>query len=88
MEEDVRRIQTPHDDAVVVSTTIANYGVKRILVDNRSSIDILFYSIFFRMRLPTDRLRGVLTSLVGFTGDAIIVEEKITLSLTVETEPQ
>ena len=27
-EDDVRGIQTPHDDAVVVSTTITNYDVK------------------------------------------------------------
>ena len=46
-DEDAWKIQTPHDDAVVVSTTIANYDVKRILVNNGSSTNILFYSIFF-----------------------------------------
>ena len=37
------------DDAVVVSTTIANYDVKRILIDNESSTDVLFYSTFFQI---------------------------------------
>ena len=45
-EDDVRRIQTLYDNAVVVSTTIVNYDVKKILVDNESSMDVLFYSIF------------------------------------------
>ena len=48
-DEDARRIQTPHDDAVVVSAIIANYDVKKILVDNGSSTNVLFYSTFFRM---------------------------------------
>ena len=65
---------------------IVNYDVKKILVDNRNSIDVLFYSTFFRMRLSTDRLRRVLTPLVGFTGDVVTVEEEITLSLTTGTE--
>ena len=29
-EDDVQRIQTPHDDAVIISVRIANYDVKRI----------------------------------------------------------
>ena len=53
-EEDVRGLQTPHDDAVVVSATIANYDVKRIFVDNESSTNILFYSTFSWMQLSTD----------------------------------
>ena len=87
MKDDVQRIQTFHDDTVVVSMTIANYDVKKILVDNGSSTDVLFYLVFFRMRLPNDRLRRVSIPLVGFTGDAVIVEGEITLPLTVETKP-
>ena len=47
LEEDARRIQTPHDGAVIVSATIVNYDVKKILIDNKSSTDVLFYSTFF-----------------------------------------
>ena len=86
-KDDVRRIQTLHDDAVVISMTIANYDVKKNLVDNESSTDILFYWIFFRMWLPTDQLRRVLMPLVGFVRDVVIMEEKITLPPIVETDP-
>ena len=41
-EEDARGVQFLHNDAVVVSLIIANYDVRRILVDNGSSADILF----------------------------------------------
>ena len=45
-EEDTQGVQFPHNDAVVVSLNIANYAVRRILVDNESSADILFYDAF------------------------------------------
>ena len=67
---------------------ITNYDVKKILVDNESSMDVLFYSTFSRMRLLIDRLKRVSTSLIGFTGDAVTMEKEITLSLIIETELQ
>ena len=48
-EEDLRGVQTSHNDAVAVSMTIANYDIKWCLVDNKSSADVIFYDAFFRM---------------------------------------
>ena len=50
-ENDMQGVQTLHDDAVVVSSTIAKYDVKRILVDNGSSVNVLFYAVFSHMDL-------------------------------------
>jgi hypothetical protein len=41
-EEDARGVVMPHDDALVVTLTVANHGIHRILVDNGSSADILY----------------------------------------------
>ncbi|XP_073117756.1 uncharacterized protein [Elaeis guineensis] len=87
-EEDVRGIQTLHDNAVVISATIANYDVKKNFVDNGSSTNILFYSTFSRMRLSTDRLERVSTPLIGFAGDAVSMEGEVTLPVTVGFEPR
>ncbi|XP_075479435.1 uncharacterized protein LOC142520319 [Primulina tabacum] len=35
--EDLRRIVAPHNDALVVTATIANYDMARIFIDNGSS---------------------------------------------------
>ena len=51
-DKDARGIQTFHDDAVVISLIIANYDVKRVLVDNGSSANMLFYEAFQKMNLP------------------------------------
>ena len=40
-----------HCDALVVKAIMANNNVYKILVDNGSSVDILYYQGFQRMRL-------------------------------------
>ena len=41
----------PHDDAPVISLSIANYLTKRILVDNGSSANVLFLNAYREMGL-------------------------------------
>ena len=45
-EENARRLHHPHDDALVVSVRVEDYNVHRMLVDNGSSADILYYPAF------------------------------------------
>ena len=45
-EEDVRRLHHPHDDVLVVNVRVRDYNVHRMLVDNGSSADILYYLAF------------------------------------------
>ena len=45
-KEDARRLHHPHDDALIVSIRVGNYNTHRVLVDNGSSVDILYYLAF------------------------------------------
>ena len=45
-EEDSRRLHRPHDDTLVDSTRVGDYNTYRVLVDNSSSADILYYPAF------------------------------------------
>ena len=45
-EEDARRLHHPYDDALVVSIRVGDYNMHRVLVNNGSSADILYYSAF------------------------------------------
>ena len=47
-DADITRVLTPHNDVVIISMTIANYNVKKILIDNKNSIDVLFYNAFLK----------------------------------------
>ena len=45
-DEDARRLHHPYDDAIVITLTIANCTTRRVLIDNESSVDILYYPAF------------------------------------------
>ena len=84
-EVDAWGVQFPHNDAIVVSLNIANYDVRRILVDNGSSADILFYDAFSRMSILDGHLGPISSPLVGFIDDA---EGVITLTVVVGRYPR
>ena len=50
-DSDAHHIHHPHCDALFISVMVANNNVHRILVDNGSSVDILYYQAFQKMIL-------------------------------------
>jgi hypothetical protein len=50
-EEDFRLKSTNHNDAMVIEVNIAGWVIGKILVDNGSSVDILFLKTFKKMNL-------------------------------------
>ena len=53
----------------------------RVLVDNGSSADILYYSVFQQMRIDRERLTPTNASLVGFGGTRVFPLGAITLAI-------
>ena len=45
-DEEAERIHHPNDDAIVITLLIADYTTRRVLMDNGSSADILYYPAF------------------------------------------
>ena len=45
-EEDSRGVKQPHDDPLVIMLTIEGFNTRRILVDNGSSTNIIYYPLF------------------------------------------
>ena len=50
-EEDARKVHYPHNDPLVVTVQIGNMLVHRTLIDNGSSMDILYLSALEKMGL-------------------------------------
>ena len=48
-EEDARQLHHSHDDELVVSIRVEDYNMHRVLVDNGSLADILYYPAFQQM---------------------------------------
>ncbi|XP_013719883.1 uncharacterized protein LOC106423651 [Brassica napus] len=57
------RVLTPHHDALVISLTVANCLVKKILVDNGSSGNIIFQAAYKDLGLEEDALTRRITPL-------------------------
>ncbi|KAK3010068.1 hypothetical protein RJ639_012640 [Escallonia herrerae] len=84
-DEDLKDVKTPHDDPLVITIKAGNFDVKRVLIDNRSSTEVLFYNAFKKMNIPTDRLRKMDTPLYGFSNHPVSVEGIIALPVTIGT---
>ena len=87
-EEDARRLHNSHDDALVVSISIEDYNMHRVLVDNGSSTDILYYPAFQQMGIGREQLTPMNASLVGFGGTRVLPLGAITLFVVVGDYPQ
>ena len=87
MDEDAGRVHHPHDDAIIITLLIAGYTTRKVLVDNGSSTDILYYLAFQQIRLGRDQFRPVNAHLVGFGGMKVQPVGTITLPVVVRVYP-
>ncbi|GAV69103.1 hypothetical protein CFOL_v3_12604, partial [Cephalotus follicularis] len=87
-EADYEGVRLPHDDPVVVTLLVELFTMKRILIDNGSSADILYKNAFDQLRIPADQLKPVKTPLVGFAGETIHPLGSINLSVVAGTAPR
>ncbi|RRT51732.1 hypothetical protein B296_00050931 [Ensete ventricosum] len=77
-----------HDDALVVTTNIANAYVKRIMIDIGSSTDILYLDVFHKLGMTNRDLVPMNSSLTGFTDDTVTPVGVATLSVTFGDKPR
>ena len=63
------KILAPHHDALVISLTVASCLVKRVLVDNGSSNNIIFQMAYQDLGLEESALTRKITPLIGFRGE-------------------
>ena len=73
----------PHDnDPVVISVVTTRRKVHRVLVDQGSSTDVMFWSTFNKLQLYPDQLRPYTGCLYGFAGDQVEVRRYLKLRTT------
>jgi len=78
-KEDLKDV-VPHDnDPIVISLATAGRMVHRVLVDQGSSIDVMFWPTFEKLQLSSDQLRPCGGCLYGFAGDKVEVRGYIEL---------
>ena len=86
-DSDLVGCQHPHDDPLVVRAVVANKTVHRVLIDNGSSVDIIFTSASDKMGIGREKLEPVNTHLRGFYGEKVLPLGSIQLILTLGDPP-
>ena len=71
-DEDEEGILYPHEDVLVIKATAAGKKFDRILVDTRSSVDVMFKSTLEEIRIADMRLEHTNTSLKGYGGGNLV----------------
>ena len=84
-EDKVGTLQ-PHDDALVVTLKIGGYEVKRVLVDQGSSVEIIYPGLFKGLKLKPEDLACYDYPLIGFDGKIVFLKGQIRLPVQAGSE--
>lgn len=72
-----------YDEPMVITARIGEFDVRRILVDQGSSSDIMYFHAFERLGIPLSALKPFTEPLIGFAGTKTpaegILETRLTL---------
>ena len=86
-EEDARGVKQPHDDPLIIMIMIEGFNTRRVLVDNGSSVDIIYLSAFQQLKLDQRRLHPFDSPLVSFSRDKVYPKGIGTLTVTAGSHP-
>ncbi|RDX65555.1 hypothetical protein CR513_55780, partial [Mucuna pruriens] len=70
-DRDIRGQTSGRDEPMVISVVAAKYKVERVLIDQESSANILYWATLERMQLPADLVQKCPGSLYGFAGECV-----------------
>ena len=62
----------PHDDALVVTLRIGGYDVKRVMIDQGSTIEIMYPDLYKGLGLKSKNLTTYNSHLVSFEGKMVV----------------
>ena len=84
-EQDAKGIKQPHDDPLVIMLTIEGFNTQRVLVDNGSSVNVMYMTAFQQMKLDPNCPEPFGSPLVNFSGDRVYLKGIISLQITART---
>ena len=84
-EDKIGTIQ-PHDDALVITFWIGGYDVKRVMVDQGSTAEIMYPDLYKGLNLKAEDLMPYSSPLVSFEGKIIIPKGQVKLPVQTGSE--
>ena len=84
-EDKIGTIQ-PHDNALMITLRIGGYDVKRVMVDQGSTAEIMYPDLYKGLNLKPEDLTPYNSPLVSFEGKIIIPKGQIRLPMQTGSE--
>ena len=85
-DEDKLGTLQPHDDALVVTLRIGGYDVKRVLVDQGSTVEVMFPDLYKGLKLKLEDLTAYDSPSVSFEGKTVTPKGMIRLSIQTDSD--
>ena len=79
-DDKIETIQ-PHDDALVVTLKIGGYDVRKVLVDQGSTVEIMYPDLYKGLNLKLKDLTAYNSPLVSFKGKTVTPRGQIRLPI-------
>ena len=76
----------PHDDTLVVTLKIGGYDVRRVLVDQGSTVKIMYPDLYKGLNMKPEDLTAYESPLVSFEGKTVIPKGQIKLPIQTDSE--
>ena len=85
---DADKLETiqPHDDALVVTLRIGGYDVKRVMIDQGSTAEIMYPDLYKGLGLKPENLTTYSSPLVSFEGKMVVPKGQVKLPMQVDTD--
>jgi len=85
-KKDLEDVVPHEDDPVVLFVILMGRNVHKILIDQGSSADVMFWEAFVSLQIPRDQLLPFDGVLVGFSGEQVEVRGYVNLRTTFSDE--
>jgi len=70
-DDDFHGVDHQQDDPMVVTFKLENYVVKKVLIDQGSSVDILYWTTYQKLQLPTNAMIPYHEPIYGFSWEKL-----------------
>ncbi|XP_017438478.1 uncharacterized protein LOC108344556 [Vigna angularis] len=70
-DADFHALDPNHDDPMVITADIARYEVRKVLIDQGNSVNILYWNTFLKMDMSEDLIAPFNEQIVGFPGERV-----------------
>lgn len=85
-DEDFHAPDPDQDDPMVITAMIAQYQVGKVLVDQGSSANILYWKTFRQMEISEDAIMPFTEQIVWFTGERVDTRGYVDLRTSLGTD--